>query len=135
MCGKSKKKGREVVKKKECRECPALCCRDLAILISRPRTKSEIDSLKWQLHFDTVSVRIRNRRWYLLIKGKCIYLDRNNLCKIYDRRPSRCRRHNPPECEFFGEWFDESITTPEELEAYLSRRKLGKTSSRVKPSS
>lgn len=119
---RSRRKDRERrTSRRECSSCSALCCKDLAILICKPRTRREIDSLKWQLHFDTVSVCIRNRRWYLVIKGRCIYLSRNGLCRIYDRRPSRCRRHNPPECEFFGQWYDVKLSTPDELEVYLKK--------------
>ncbi len=105
----------------ECDNCPALCCKDLSMLIGKPQTKSEVEDLKWQLHFDTVQVYIRSHRWYLLIKGRCMYLDENNLCTIYHRRPSRCRRHNPPDCERFGDFHDRLLSTPEELEEYLNR--------------
>jgi len=76
--------------------------------------------MKWYLQYDTVSVAIRHHRWYLVVAGKCIYLDDHNLCTIYDRRPERCRRHRPPDCERFGAWYDTLITTPEELDAYLA---------------
>jgi Fe-S-cluster containining protein len=112
---KNRKSGNGAV----CRECNALCCRDLAMMTTRPRTRDEIDDLKWHLHYDTVNVCIRNHRWYIVVKGKCIYLSRNNLCKIYDRRPEKCRRHNAPECERFGSWYDLLIETPEGLERYL----------------
>lgn len=107
----------------KCERCPALCCRDLSMLTSKPGTKSDIQEMKWELHFDSVRVYIRSHRWYLLIKGDCIYLDENNLCTIYTRRPSRCRRHNPPDCERYGKYYDVLISTPEELEAYLNGRK------------
>ena len=103
-----------------CLKCPSICCRDLAIFVHRPRTKSDIDDMKWYLQYDTVSVAIRHHRWYLVVAGKCIYLDDHNLCTIYDRRPERCRRHRPPDCERFGAWYDTLITTPEELDAYLA---------------
>jgi len=106
-----------------CIECPAYCCRDLAISITKPRTKSEIEETKWYLHFDTVSIFIRNRRWHLLVKGKCIYLDDNNLCSIYEKRPEKCRKHNPPDCERYGKFYDVLISTPEELEKYLNGKR------------
>jgi len=115
---KGKKKGKKV-----CIECSAPCCRDLAMMITKPRTSSEIRELDWYLHFDTVSVAIRNYRWYLVIKGKCIYLSRNNMCKIYDKRPAICRRHNPPNCERYGTWYDVLISTPDELKRYLNGAK------------
>ena len=102
-----------------CIKCPSLCCRDLTYNINRPRTREDIDELKWDLQYDTVRVFIKSRRWHEIIEGKCIYLMKNNLCKIYDRRPKKCRTHMPPDCDRFGEYYDVLIQTPEELEAYL----------------
>ena len=107
----------------ECEGCPGLCCRDLNMLIGSPRTKDEIEDLLWQIQFDTVRVYIRNRRWYLLVKGKCMYLDENNRCMIYDKRPEKCRKHMPPDCERYGKFWDVMFNTPQELEAYLKKRK------------
>jgi Fe-S-cluster containining protein len=105
----------------ECEKCPALCCKDLSIRILRPRTKAEIEDLKWQLQFDTVRIYIRNGRWYQLVKGRCMYLGDDNRCTIYAERPEMCRKHNPPDCEFFGRFYDVMIETPGDLEAYLAR--------------
>jgi len=105
--------------KRACVNCPALCCHDLALAIERPRLKGDIDDLAWQLHYDTVHVAIRHRQWYLVVNGRCIYLDKNNLCTIYDQRPANCRDHNPPECEKYGLWYETWIETPDELRAYL----------------
>ena len=104
----------------ECEGCPALCCHDLVMPIEKPKTRDDIDELKWKLQYDTVRVFIRNYRWYLLIKGRCIYLDKDNFCTIYDRRPKRCREHKPPDCERYGPFYDVMISTPEELEEYLN---------------
>ncbi len=123
---KPKKNSFKADKGKICETCPAPCCRNLAMMITKPMNKTEIEELKWYLHFDTVSIFIRNYKWYLLIKGKCIYLSRDNLCKIYDRRPARCRRHEPPDCERFGKYYNISISIPEELEEYLKRKKTRK---------
>jgi len=113
----------EARKKPGCQGCPALCCHDLVLRITKPRTAQEIDSLRWQLHFDTVTVYIVDGRWHQMIAGKCIYLDDDNLCTIYDRRSERCRRHNPPDCERYGECWDVMIRTPDELDAYLAKEK------------
>lgn len=108
---------------KLCEACPSLCCKNLSMRILKPTTKREIEDLKWQLQFDTVRVYVRNNRWYQLVEGSCMYLDRHGRCTVYERRPEVCRRHNPPECEFFGDYFDVMISTPDEVEAYLAKRK------------
>ena len=102
-----------------CDQCAAACCRDLPMMITKPKTSYDVKELKWNLKFDTVNVFIRGNKWYMLIKGKCIYLDQNNLCTIYDVRPKKCRDHEPPNCEHYSGWYDTLLTTPEELEEYL----------------
>jgi Fe-S-cluster containining protein len=92
-------------------------------MITKPRTRAEINDVKWYLHYDKVEICIRQHRWYIVVKSKCIYLDRNNRCRIYKDRPERCRRHNPPDCEKFASWYETRFTTPEELDEYLSAKK------------
>lgn len=106
-----------------CEGCPALCCHDLVMPILKPRTHADVEELKWKLQYDAVSVFIANRRWHLQVKARCTYLTKNHLCSIYESRPDRCRDHNPSECERYGSYFDDRISTPEELEAYLFRER------------
>jgi Fe-S-cluster containining protein len=91
--------------------------------INRPRTKADEEELKWQVQYDTVRVFIAKRRWNLIIAGRCQYLDENGWCKRYETRPDKCRRHNPPDCERYGCYYDVMLSTPEELEAYLQKEK------------
>ena len=121
LAARSRKKSRPALE--ACQDCPALCCHDLVMPMTKPRTDDDIFELKWELQYDTVRVFIRSHRWYRIIQGRCMYLDENNLCTIYARRPRRCREHNPPECEKFGEFYDTMISTPQELEAHLARSK------------
>lgn len=106
-----------------CEGCPALCCSDLEEQITRPRNNDEWESLIWQLHFSHTKVFIRNRRWYKLSVGVCMYLDENNRCSIYERRPQTCRDHNPPDCERFGPIYDIMFETPDELRVYRDKEK------------
>jgi len=106
-----------------CENCGAKCCHDLVMPIHKPRTDQDIDELKWELQYDTVRVFIRSHRWYRIIAARCMYLDADDRCTIYDRRPRRCREMKPPECENFGDFFDVMIATPAELDAYLAAGK------------
>ena len=81
---------------KGCEGCPAMCCRGLEESVIRPRTKDEIESVAWQLQFENTNFFIRRSRWYQLTLGACSYLDENNLCTIYERRPDVCCDHMPP---------------------------------------
>lgn len=119
-----------------CNGCPAICCTNLAMPVDKPRNAEDREDLKWHLHYDTVRVIVRNRRWYLLVEGKCIYLDGNNLCTIYSNRPDKCRRHNPPSCEYYAGYYDVILNTPEDLERYFEeerkKKRSGKKSVRKK---
>ena len=119
----SKKAEAELRSDSRCNGCDAVCCRNLAMMVTRPRTRGEIDELSWYLRFKPVSIYIRNHRWYILVEGDCMYLDKNNMCTIYEKRPSRCRRHQPPDCERDGEYYDVIFSTPDELEKYLRKKK------------
>lgn len=109
--------------KKACAVCDAFCCRNLAMMIGRPENKKEVEDLKWQLHFDTVKVFIHSHRWYQWVEGECMYLADNGSCRIYATRPDKCKKHNPPDCEHFGKFYDTMISTPDELEKYLQKKK------------
>ena len=123
------KTGKRVVMNRQCDNCPALCCKDLIIPTDKPRTSEQIDEVKWHIQYDTVRVFIRSHRWYYIVHGRCQYLTEDNLCSIYERRPHRCRRLNPPECERFGCFYDVMIETPEELDEHLSRKHPRRTRS------
>ena len=111
--------------KHACVDCPALCCHDLAIPIERPRLKDDIVDLEWQLRYDTVHVAIRHRQWYMVVNARCIYLDKHNLCKVYNDRPATCREHNPPDCEKYSRWYQYWTETPDELVSYLTGKRRG----------
>jgi Fe-S-cluster containining protein len=106
-----------------CEGCPAICCHNLAMHIGKPENKFEMEELRWQLQFDTVKVYIKSRRWYQIVEGKCMYLDKDNRCSIYDHRMDKCREHNPPHCERYGKFYDIMINTPDELNEYITKKK------------
>lgn len=125
VTGRKRKTGPRQRMLDACNGCPAKCCHDLVMHITKPRTRDDIDELKWELQYDTVRVFIVNYRWHRIIAGRCMYLDEDNFCTIYDRRPKRCREHNPPDCEHYGEFYDVMISTPEELDEHLGRKPAG----------
>jgi Fe-S-cluster containining protein len=129
---KRKKRNLEDLKQEGCRGCPSLCCRDLCMRILKPETEQEIAELRWQVRFDTVRIFITSNRWHLLIDGRCMYLQDDNLCAIYEDRPDKCRRHNAPDCERYGEFWDELIETPEELDAWFERERKRRAKRRRK---
>ncbi len=107
-----------------CDGCGARCCRHLVMTIGRPESKKDLESLKWQLHFDTVRIFIQDKQWHLMVEGRCRYLGHDERCTQYADRPKICRRYNPPNCEFFGSIYDAIFKTPEELEKYYKEGKI-----------
>lgn len=116
----------------KCRGCPSLCCHDLVMPITRPRDREDEEELRWQVQYDTVHIFIANYRWHLLVKARCQYLDGNGWCTRYEDRPDKCRRHNPPDCERYGSFYDVMIDTPEELDAYLAKERKRRAKRRRK---
>lgn len=104
-----------------CEGCPALCCRGVEERIKRPRTKLEIESMRWNLHFRASEVFIRNGLWYQLTLSDCVYLMENNLCSNYADRPQVCRSHKPPNCERYYPIYDTILRTPEDLDEWIER--------------
>jgi Fe-S-cluster containining protein len=109
-----------------CNDCPALCCKSLVMTIPKPRTKSDVEDLEWQVRFNNVCIYIHHTRWHLMVEGQCMYLSKDNLCTIYKARPKKCRNHNPPYCERYDTWHDVLISNPEELREYLAKEKQNK---------
>ena len=116
-------KSRRTKGKTGCQGCPSLCCRDMVAPIDKPKNRFELDELKWQLQYDTIRVFIVSRRWHLLAAGRCMHLTQKNWCRIYEDRPQKCRVHNPPDCEHYGEFWDVMFNTPDELEAYMEKER------------
>jgi len=133
---KRKKKGKVAVDAERtndlCADCPGKCCHKLLVPFNKPRTQSDIDYYRWHLQYDTVSIAIRSHRWYMVVEGRCIYLDERDLCTVYEDRPDTCRDHNPPGCEHYGKWYDKRIKRPEQLEAYFEKEKKKRRKKRRK---
>ena len=70
----------------------------------------------------------------ILVEGRCMYLGKGDRCTVYEKRPDKCRKHTPPDCERYGPFYDLLISTPDELEEYLaSNKRKNKKSSTEKP--
>ena len=61
--------------------------------------------------------------WVVEFRTPCIKLDKDNKCRIYDKRPSMCRKHKPETCVKNG---DEEVhkirfDTLEEVDDYIEK--------------
>ena len=111
--------------KPDCQKCGAKCCRYFALEIDEPDTVKDFDDVRWYVAHGKTSVFVEDEKWYVQVFAKCQYLDKENRCRIYDRRPRICRKYDLEECEFDGWDPDVLLETPEEVEAYVEEH-LGK---------
>ncbi|MFH1415077.1 MAG: YkgJ family cysteine cluster protein [Elusimicrobiota bacterium] len=109
-------------KNNTCIKCPSYCCVGYATPITKPRTDREKEDLLWQLQYRAIKVYIKNHRWYILVDSKCMHLKKNNLCRIYDKRPKQCKKHSSDDCEATGQWYDYIFSTPKDLKIYFSKK-------------
>lgn len=110
-----------------CAECDALCCRYLATEIDAPRTKRDIDDVRWYLLHRGVSVFLdAEERWFLAFESPCRELGPAGRCRRYAERPRLCREHGrePGTCEAQGPLYRVRFTTVEEFEAWLDAQGL-----------
>lgn len=113
-------KRKDVVSKKKCADCNALCCHDLVMTIDAPTTEEELEPLMWYLHFENSYIFIYDDTWYHMIRSKCRFLSKTTkLCTNYEKRTDKCREHTPPYCERYEDWYDEIFDDPYLLEEYV----------------
>ncbi len=80
--------------------CQARCCRYITVQIDAPKDKRDLEEIAWWLGHHHVSVYVESRRWHLEVRVPCKYLSDENLCIIYDHRPSVCRDYDTAACEY-----------------------------------
>jgi uncharacterized protein len=87
----------------DCKFCNGMCCRYVLIEIEKePRSKDRFDELIWWLFNPNILILKNGREWSILVLGKCVNLDENNRCRVYEHRPDPCRDYPPEEigCHF-----------------------------------
>lgn len=121
MSKKSKKKKK---KTDYCVDCNALCCRYFTVPLDEPEDDEDFDAFRWYILHKGVSIFIDDEGdWFVAIQNDCGALGKKNLCKVYDRRPEICRRHNEEVCEKDGTpyTFREHFFSEKELMAYARK--------------
>ena len=88
-----------------CTMCGAKCCKYFSLEIDEPDCEAEYEDVRWYLCHEKTWVFIDEDKWYLYLMNKCRYLDENNLCSIYDKRPKICRQHDQKDCEIESDIF------------------------------
>jgi len=109
----------------DCRVCRGRCCTYVVVQIPRPRSKVELDEVRWWLAHRNVEVYIADRQWHVQFYTPCRHLTGGGRCRIYPRRYNVCRDHDAEDCEMSGSAYpdDASFRSPEEFDAYLAARR------------
>ena len=111
-----------MAKKVQCEKCRGLCCRYFALPIETPEDKDDFDDIRWYLCHKDVTVFVEDGDWYINIKNKCKHLsDKDNRCKIYNKRPNICRGYKHDDCDFVeGEYnYELHFTSDKQMEEYI----------------
>jgi uncharacterized protein len=119
-----------------CTKCPALCCHYITVEIDKPTNKRERDDLRWYLLHEGISLLIEEERWLLQCTTKCIHLQDDHQCGIYETRPETCRIYSNKNCDYhtlFLDWDTEYILidTYEQFEEYRQKQKAEKKAAKA----
>ncbi len=114
-----------------CHYCNARCCRYIALPFDRPENYEEFDFVRWFLSHRGMSLFLDGEIYYLLAQTPCRYLDQENRCTVYSRRPQICRDYSSQSCEYGEEnpyegYFEHPDQVEEYAEAVLGPR-LGRS--------
>ena len=116
----------EITTENKCELCThSKCCTYITQQLDTPRSKSDFDTLLWQVSHQHISVYQDNDGWFLLIDTPCTHLETDGACGIYSIRPRICREHSNDYCEFDApatEGFKRYFKNHDELLAYCKKR-------------
>jgi len=109
------------IKKDLCEKCDGLCCKYFALPIEDPEDWDDFDDIRWYLNHENVTVFLEDGDWYINIKNKCKYLDENNRCQIYDKRPNICRGYTTNDCDKTSAEYDYDLhfKNDRQMEEYM----------------
>jgi Fe-S-cluster containining protein len=109
------------MKIKTCKECNGKCCRYIVIEIATPKSKEDLEELKWYIAHENVEVFVdKEGGWNVEFITPCKYLGKDNRCKIYKKRPDICREYSNKECEMNFNYVDKfRFKDIEEINKYI----------------
>ena len=106
-------------------ECGGRCCRYLTVAVDAPMGHVDWDEIRWWLCHEGVMVTKDEDGWMLHVQTRCKNLLPNNLCAIYEDRPTTCEVYEADNCEHTGDVpYAVELHRPEDLADYLEKRKL-----------
>jgi len=111
-----------MAKEIQCEKCIGLCCRYFALPIETPKTKEDYDDIRWYLCHKDITIFVDDGDWYINIKNKCRHLsEKDNRCRIYDKRPGICRQYRHADCDFVEGKYDYELhfTSDKQMQEYM----------------
>ena len=118
--------GIKITSENKCSFCEgAKCCTYITQEIDTPRSMIDFDHMLWQISHRDIKFYKDDDGWYLLVESKCLNLQPDGRCGIYDERPWVCREHSNDFCEFdqpAEEGFDLYFEDYAALEKYCRKR-------------
>lgn len=110
--------------KEKCKGC-GKCCKYVAIEIDKPETKEDFENIKWYVIHKGVKVfQDVEENWFVEFSSHCKFLKSDNLCGIYDKRPSVCRGYDADTCLNNNEDYEEKVTfnNLKDVEEYVKKK-------------
>ncbi len=121
--------GIKITPENKCSFCEgAKCCTYITEQLETPRSMHDFDHLLWQISHENIRIYKDDDGWYLLVERKCLHLQPDGRCGIYETRPHVCRQHSNDYCEFDApaeEGFDLYFHDYAALEKYCKKRFKG----------
>ena len=76
------------------------CCHYVAIEIDTPETRVDFDQIRWYLYHPGIEIYIdHDDKWNVLFHSRCVQLQPDGKCGVYDHRPHICRDYSERTCE------------------------------------
>lgn len=114
----------------DCRLCGGRCCTYLVVQIPTPRSKRDVDEIRWWLAHHNVQVFLDNEdgSWNIQFNTPCRYLTPSGRrCRIYANRFNVCREHASENCEMSDSQMDEvCFASVEQFDAWWPTRPRGR---------
>ncbi|MFH1972279.1 MAG: YkgJ family cysteine cluster protein [archaeon] len=107
-----------------CDQCDGECCRDVTVELDEPEDMKDWEDIRWMVAHENVSVYLDNEDdWVVEFRTPCTQLDKNNKCKIYNKRPDMCKNHEEDNCVKNGEGDVHKLKfdTIEEVDEYIEK--------------
>lgn len=106
---------------KNCSTCKGNCCRYVITSLDKPKKIKDFDEFRWFVAHKNINIFVDGKNdWNLEFLTPCEFLNEENRCEIYDKRPKICRNFSVEDCPHHNEYSEKyTFTSLSELEDYI----------------